>query len=270
MDFNIISDSCCDIPEQLNQDNKVSIVPLSIIMDGTSFIDDEKLNMDLFFQKMKESSKITSAAPSPGLYLDKLKSGACNFIVTLSNKVSGSFSSAVASKDLAEEDKSDIHVFDSLSASAGQMLIILKIKELIASGFAKDEIIAKTEIFIKSMKTYFVSQDLSNFIKNGRLGKVKGKLISVLGIRPVLGADENGDITFYTHARGDNQTVTRLIDLIKNSNKKIEDIVITHCNNSELAAKLRKTIEQTVSLRNIVVAQTKGLSSMYALSLIHI
>jgi fatty acid-binding protein DegV len=48
--------------------------------------------------------------------------------------------------------------------------------------------------------------------KNGRIGKVKGKLISVLGIMPIMGSDGDGSIALFSHARGEKQIVEKLTE----------------------------------------------------------
>lgn len=265
MKFNLIVDSCCDMPMEMQKEHNVSVAPLSVTIDEDLYMDDEHLNMDDFIKNMLACKKLTSGSPSPASYLNNMKKDAVNFIVTLSSKLSGSFSSAIAAKNLIKEELCDVHVFDSKSASAGELLIALKVKELISAGLQKSEIISTINNFINELKTYYVTQDLSNFIKSGRLSNLKGKILTVLGVRPILGSDGNGDIALYSHARGEKQTLAKFIELIKSSGKITNgaDIIITHCNNSDLAFKLREMIEETFHFKKVIVAQTRGISSMY-------
>ena len=265
MEFHIISDSCCDMPLDLKNSNNIFIVPMSIRMNQSMLADDELLDMGKFLQQMGKVSRITSSPPSPASYLGKIRNDATNFIVTLSNKVSDSFVNALEAKRLACKCKVDVHVFDSMSASAGQMLVTLKLKELVSAGYDKTRIISEMNEFIQNVRTFYVSQNLSHLIKSGRLNRLKGRLLNELGTRPILGFDGNGDIALYTYAHSDDQTLNKLIDLIKSSSKTaIENIVITHCNNFDLALRLCGKLEHTVDFKRIIVAQTRGLNSMYA------
>ena len=103
---------------------------------------------------------------------------------------------------MAREEGAEVHVFDSKSGSAGEVLLALKISDMIRSGFKKPAIIASIESFIRQMKTYFVLDSLDNLIKNGRIGKITGKIISALNIRPVMGADDGSIELFPCQRRG--------------------------------------------------------------------
>lgn len=65
------------------------------------------------------------------------------------------------------------------------------------------------------MKTYFVLENLDNLVKNGRMNKITGKILSLLHIRPILGSDGDGNIAFFTQARGQNQIIEKLADTIE-------------------------------------------------------
>ncbi len=120
-------------------------------------------------------------------------------------------------KNLAEEKGGDVHVFDSKSASAGEILVAIKTRALIELGKTKEEIVPAIEQFIKRMKTFFVLEDLENLIKNGRMSKIKGRIISALNIRPLLGSDGDGNIALYSIARGEKQSVEKLARTVADS-----------------------------------------------------
>ena len=108
----------------------------------------------------------------------------------------------------------NIHVFDSKSASAGEIVIVLKLREYIEQGLKKIDIIAKMERFINEMKTYFAIENVDNLKKNGRLNKVVATIITKMHISPIMGADGDGNIAlFFTRTR--EQT-----DYIKNGRQR--------------------------------------------------
>lgn len=264
MKMNMITDSCCDMTLKMQKENNISVVPLTTTMDDRLYCDDENLDMENYLSDMKKCSDMTSGAPSPYSYLEKIKKDCVNFVVTLSSKLSGSYSSANAAKALASEDNCDVHVFDSKSASAGQMLAALRLKALVAKGERKEEIIKHMDSYISKIKTYFAAQDLGNFVKSGRLSNIKGRILTVLGINPILSSDGDGNLMLLAQSRGENRLVAKLIELIKTSGKETDgDLVITHCENPALAQKLKARIESTFAFKNIYISHTRGLSSMY-------
>lgn len=77
---------------------------------------------------------------------------------------------------LERSPEKKIHIFDSESASAGETLIALMLRDRIDGGHSFEDIVAEMTAFIARMKTRFVLEDLSNLVKNGRISKVAGLL----------------------------------------------------------------------------------------------
>ncbi len=266
MDYRIISDSSCDLTPELKKSLDVVIAPLTMTLGTEAFVDDEALYVDNFIARMREyKGQAKSSCPSPHDYIEKHDKQSTNFVVTLSSKLSGSYNSANLAKEILAEQGVESHVFDSKSASAGQLLIILKLRELINSGIEKMEIVKRIDDFIAKMKTFFVLENLDNMIKNGRMGKITGLIAGVLNIRLVLRADA-GEIALFSKARGAQQSIMKLAETIGETCHDTKDkiLAITHCNNLKQVNKLVDIVKEKYAFKEIVVAPTKGLSSMYA------
>lgn len=267
MDQQIVVDSCCDVTPEISRELNITSVPLTITLGEKSITDDDDIDLPRFMEDMKNcKSRIGSASPAPALYKEAFLEAQTSFAVTLSSNLSGSYASAMVGRDLALEEGADVHVFDSKSASAGEVLIAIKTGEMIKAGIQSSEIIASIEAFIKQMKTYFVLENIDNLMKNGRINKITGTLINALGIKPIMGEDGDGNIALYSHARGEKQIIDKLADTIKRSNRDFEgqSMVIAHCNNLGLAEKLMDEIKRRFSFGKILIVPTKGISSVYA------
>lgn len=267
MEYRLIEDSGCALTEELKEVLDAKSVPLMMTLGDETFVDDEKLDIDNFIKKMNLfKGRAMSSCPSPQAYNNEYAEDKVNFVVTLSSQLSGSYSSALIGKSIAEEEGKQVHVFDSKSAAAGQLLIGLKIKELVESGMEKSNIINNVEEFIKNMKTLFVLENLDNLMKNGRMNKIVVKIATVMQIRPILGADGEGNIASYSKAKGTRAAIAKLCEMIGEQCKdtKSKVLAITHCNNEEQALRLKKMAEDMYSFKQIVVTKTSGLSSMYA------
>jgi len=261
----IIADSCCDMAPATRNELDVISVPLIMLLKEKEYIDDDNLDLLKFLEDMRNcKGKIGSSSPPPVSYAGAYSDKDAAFAVTLSSKLSGSYNSAVMGRDIGEGNE-NIHVFDSKSASAGEILIVMKLREFIQQGLEKVDIIAKTEQFINGMKTYFAIENVDNLQKNGRLNKVVATIITRMHISPIMGADGDGNIALFSHARGDKQIVEKMTDIIKKSGRNTagERMVITHCNNESLAATLKKEIVKLFNFKDVFVFPTRGLSSMY-------
>lgn len=266
MDQKIVVDSCCDVTEELCRDYNITSVPLTITLGDVSITDDDSLDLPQFMEDMKNcKSRVGSAAPSPALYKEAFMEAPISYAVTLSSNLSGSYASAMVGRDMAQEEGADVHLFDSKSAAAAEVLLAVKIGEMIKAGVHKAEIITSIEAFIKQMKTYFVIENIENLLKNGRMNKITGTMITILGIKPIMGEDGDGNIALFSHARGEKQIIEKMADTIKQNGRNTEGqyIVISHCNNPGLAEKLMTEIKRRYAFGKILIVPTKGISSMY-------
>lgn len=201
MKYNFVLDSLCELPEEIIKEINPTYVDFSVSINEKK-IDKNISNEELIKLLSESENPPTTAAPSPGDFLNGIKKEGETFCVTISSKLSAAFQNANLAKNLfLEECKKNVHVFDSQSASAGESLIVLKIKEYIDKGFNFNEIVEMVEKFIKNMRTYFVLDSIENLRKNGRLSTIAGFVLELLSIKPVL-SGQNGEIKLKAKARG--------------------------------------------------------------------
>lgn len=262
----IVSDSSLDFNDKLEQEIPVEKIPFKLYIDEEEIVDDENLNVIEFIRKMKASPKLPrTACPSPNDFKETFEGEEDVFAITISSKLSGTYNSAVLAKNmLLEEVKKKIHVFDSKSASVGQTLISMKLKELMDQDFSFDAIVEEVEKYIADMKTFFISENLDNLIKNGRIPTWKGKLAMALKIRPIMKAVD-GDIEVHEKVRGSNKAFEKLAqtvcEMAQDSAHKV--LAISHVNNPERAKSLKARIQEICDFKEIVIVPTHGLTSLY-------
>jgi DegV family protein with EDD domain len=265
MTYTLVADSCCDLTDSLRQEWGVTLVPLTLTLAEKSFTDDETLDLPAFMEQMHAcKGRVGSAAPAPALYSEAFDHGDA-FAVTLSGNLSGSYGSAMIGKEMAEEEGASVHVFDSRSAAAGEVLILVKLRKLIREGLEKSEIIARIEKFIQEMRTVFVLDSIDNLLKNGASTALRARS-SPPCTSPIMGADGSGNISLVGHVQGWKQAVKKLSDAIASDGRPTrgESLVITHCNNPSIAEELRNEIERRYEFSEILILPTRGLSSLYA------
>lgn len=268
-EFQFVVDSCCDLNEEMKREFTTHSVPFSIAFPDQSFVDDGGMDLPHFIQEMKNHEEPPqSACPAPGLFAEKFRLCKNTFAITITGHLSGAYNSAVLAKNMVEQEDPEkkIHVFDSLSASTGQVLVYLKLKEFIKENLDWETIIEKTEHFItKEMQTFFVLEDLSNLIKNGRMSRLAGHFASLLAIKPLMYA-ESGQISLKEKIRGTKRAIDRMIAVIGETCSNISDriLVIAHCNNEERANYIKTEVEKKYNFRQIHIIKTGGLSTLYA------
>ena len=267
MEYKIVADSSCDLNEELESKMDVSLVPFRIDIDDSSFIDDENIDLKKLVSTMKASpNPIKSSCPSPGDFKERYVDAENVFVVTISKELSGTYNSAILAKDMMIEEMKEkfIHVFNSRSASVGETLTALKIKECLDNKMPKEQLVEKVEQYIEDMKTFFISDDLSNLIKNGRISKTQGLIANVLNIKPIMKATDDGNIEAVEKIRGSKKAFKRLAEIIAESGVKFDEriLAISHANALQKALDLKEDLAG-LKFKDVIIVETKGLSTLY-------
>lgn len=273
MKIKIIADSCCDVTPAMRSMMGLESAPLKITIDGNKdYIDDIHINIKQLLADIKASKKpIVTAAPAPGEYAELMRGAEACVVVTLSRHLSGSYNSAVAARDMVLEEfpEKKIAVFDSKSASAAELRIVLRLHELISQGETFETISEIMPPFIDNMRTMFVLEDLGTLIKNGRIPKMAGMLGTVLMLRPIMGENGAGEIIPIEKVRGTAKALERLVELIAERTAALAPKSITsilsYCNCPDRATDLkRKLLAACPAFAEVIMAPTSGLSTVYA------
>lgn len=270
MRYKIVIDSCGELLDEWKQDEHFESVPLTLMVGAEQIIDDETFKQGEFLHKVAECPECPkSACPSPERYMRAYDCEAEHvYAVTLSAELSGSYNSALLGRNLSLEDHPDkkIHVFNSRSASIGETLIALKIQECEEKGMEFEEVIASVDRYIEEQHTYFVLENLDTLRKNGRLTGLKSLAVSALNIKPVMGANPEGQICQLGQGRGMKKALAKMAEQIAadaiNPTEKI--LAISHCNCPERAMAVEKLIREKINVKESFIVDTAGISSMYA------
>ncbi len=269
MSYRIIGDSCTDLPKELKEDPHFKLVPLTLVVDDASIVDDESFNQADFLEKVRLSpNSPKSACPSPEDYMKYFDFDGDVYIVTLSSQLSGSYNSAELAKKLylEEHPNKKVEVIDSRSASVGQTLIAMKIKELIEQKLPFEAVVEKIHAFRDNIKTKFVLESLDTLRKNGRLSGLQAVICSALNIKPVMGATPEGTICKVDQARGIVKALVAMAKSIEEDVKKPSERIlgIAHCNNYERALYVKEEIMKRIPFKDCFIVDTAGVSSLYA------
>lgn len=270
MSYKIIIDSCGELLEEWKNNEHFESVALTLNVGGENIIDDETFDQADFLKKVAACPECPkSACPSPERYMRAFDCDADHiYAVTLSAELSGSYNSAVLGSNLLNEEKPgrQIHVFNSRSASVGQTLIAMKIQECEEAGYSFDKVIETVDAYIAGQYTFFVLDNLETLRKNGRLSKAKALVASALKIKPVMGSTDEGSICQLDQARGMNKALVKMAEQIvaKTQDSETKTLAISHCNCHERAVLLRNALQERMNVKDIVILDTAGVSSMYA------
>jgi DegV family protein with EDD domain len=229
-------------------------------------MDTQELDKAGFVEEMKKCEQAgQTACPSPGAWCDSFQNADNIIAITISSKLSGSFNSAQTARMmvLEEHPEKKIFVLDSSSAGPGLALLVFKANEFISEGFEFEEVTTKLEKYVENIHTIFVLDSFDNLIKSGRISKITGYIAGKLNLQGI-GIGNSGVIELKQKVRGYRKLIQFLISEIKD-NKFIDDkIIISHCQNLEIAEKIRDEIHKIWNDKKVFILETGGLCSYYA------
>jgi len=273
--FTIIADSCCNsFPKMLNSEKiDFHVVPLTVMVGDEELVDDENFNTSELIEKMRASKGAAkSACPSPEAFADVMRSGDNVIVIALSSKLSATHASAVTAAETIKKETPNkkLFVLDTLSACVGLDHILFKLKDIIEGGdLSFDEVTAQIAAYATRTRVRFVLQDVTNLVKNGRMSKILGRLISTAKIKLICGDDGKGEIQKHAMALGHKKALHALCDLpmkdlgFEAGNVGETPITIAHANNEDDANYI-KDIFTKFGFKNIKMLVMRGISTLYA------
>ena len=212
----IVTDSTAYLPEATVRQHDIRVVPLYVHFGEKAFREGVELSNQEFYTRLKEAPELpTTSQPSAGefhqVFKEVLDAGHEIVTLTISSKLSGTWNSAMAAKEMLPE--ADITVIDSLSTSVGLHLMVETAVEAASAGATRQEIVEKVEAIKQRLQIFFVVDTLEYLAKGGRIGNAKAFLGTLLKVKPIL-VLQDGAIEPLEQVRSKRKAQARMLDLV--------------------------------------------------------
>ena len=201
----IITDSAADFePFELEQ-KKIICIPITVLLDDKEYQENVNLTKDQFFELLASTGgSPKTAQPSPqilaDLFEDAKKAGEEAIYITLASALSGTYQSAVMTKEDAECD--DCYVIDSKNATGGQRLLVEYAVRLRDAGKSAREIVAAVESIRDKIVLYACIDTLEYLYRGGRISHTVYKIGTMAQVKPIIRVSEEGSIEVPAKAMG--------------------------------------------------------------------
>jgi DegV family protein with EDD domain len=186
----IVTDSACDLTEDLVSQHGIIVVPLTIRFGDEEFEDRRELSPKEFWHRCQGKGALPeTAAPSPGAFIAAFQraadeGAAAVLCLTLSSKLSATYASAVTAAETFTSIP--VQVFDTRSVTMGQGLLVVAAAEEAAAGSTVDQLVAASSDRKGRVRVYGVLGGLEFLQRGGRIGGAQALLGSLLSIKPVI------------------------------------------------------------------------------------
>lgn len=218
--------SCCstaDLTAEHLKARNIEYIPFHFYLDGVEYTDDlgESISPDRFYDEMKAGKMTRTSqvnADEFEVYFEKfLKEGKDIIHISLSSGISGVYNSANIAKEVLLQKYFDrkIYIIDSLTASVGYGLLMDRLADLRDAGKSVVEVARFAKDYRGSMNGYFLSTDLTYYVRGGRISKTSGALGGLLNICPLLYINRDGKLIIKEKVRTKKKAVKRIIDIME-------------------------------------------------------
>ena len=258
----IITDTAANLPSSVVRENNITVIPLTYYVNGVAHCspDADRFNGEEFYGSIREGAEVKTSQIPPQTYIDYmtpiLEAGDDILFIGLSSGVSGSFSSArIAAQHLSEIfPERKIKLIDSLGASLGEGLLVLRAIECRRHRMAIDDIVERILNLRRRMYQALTVDDLMHLKKGGRLSGAAAVVGTMLALKPILKGNSQGKIVTTDKVRGRRRSIEALAEkyfsLVEYPKNQI--VGIAHADCPEDAEYLKSLIEKKFPPKSIL------------------
>lgn len=202
MKIKILSDSTCDLPQELIQKYDIGIMPLTVVMGGVPYEDGKTITPEVIFKHVENGGDLCStSAVNYGDYLTMFQQYADDYDGVICINIGSGFSSCHQNATLAAAEFQNVRAVDSMSLSTGQGRIVLKAAELAETAADLDQMKTELEEFAKHIEISFLLNRLEYMVKGGRCSSATALGANLLHLRPCIEV-KDGKMTVVKKYRG--------------------------------------------------------------------
>lgn len=240
----IVTDSSCDLPEELISRHRIEVVPLTIRFGEEELVDREQLSGDEFWRRLTHGPVLPeTAAPSVGRFqqaFHRLVSGGADGIVVVC--ISSQISATIQSATLAAEQLVagvPARVVDSGLVSAALGLAVIEASEAAAAGASLEEVEAAARSACDRGRIFATLDTLEYLRRGGRIGGAAALIGGLLDVKPLI-AFEEGRVAAAGRVRSRKKALATVIEHVEEQAPGVTRLAVVHSDPAELPDFLRE------------------------------
>lgn len=229
----ISSDSTMDLPAEYIKEHNIMVHPLNYILRGVEYgANRTELSSEEFYRIMREGEMPTTCASNPKYIKEimkkKVEEGYDILHISFSSAMSSSYNNAsfCADEIMEEYPESKIIVVDSLSASSGQGILVVKAVMMMEEGKTIEEVRDYLESVRLKVIHNFTVENLFHLMRGGRLSRTTAIVGTVLKVMPVLHVSREGRLENTAKVRGRKKSLEALVERLVENLDESEDAPI--------------------------------------------
>jgi DegV family protein with EDD domain len=247
----LLTDSSCDLPNELLQKENIHLFPLVVHLDGADYFDTETINSSRVFEAMRNEKVPKTSQVPPTRFQDiftKLAKEKKDAIyIAFSSELSGTYQTATLMADQVRDHYPDFNltIIDTKCASLGMGLVVLNAAKDISEGFEYEKVVQNIVKNAENMQHIFTVDNLDYLARGGRISKASAFVGGLLNIKPLLHV-EDGKLIPIEKIRGRKKVIHRMVQMMRERGNNFEHnlIGISHGEDEETACLLKEKIKE--------------------------
>lgn len=262
----ILTDSTTDVSKEELQKLGVTVVPLTVTIDGESFLDGVDITSGEFVEKLVSSQDVPkSSQPSTGVFVEMFEKlgadGSEVLAILMTSGMSGTYQSAVTAAEMTDVP---VTVVDSKYISIALGFQVKEAAELALAGASVKEITTRLESVRENTSLYIMVDTLEYLVKGGRIGRGRAMVGSLLKIKPIASL-QDGLYTPVAKVRTHAQMIKKLTEQFEEETKGkiVKGIGIAQVEALTLAGKLKEELQNTKKYDHFPIMDTTPIISTH-------
>lgn len=262
MTVKILSDSACDLPEDILEEYNIDILPIVLIKDDKEYLDKVTIQPKTIYDDMRNGDMYKTAQIPPKVFQEKFTEYAKNnedvIYIAFSSGLSGTYQTSIFVKSSVVEEYPDFNldIVDSKAATSGFGLMVAEAGKMAKEGKSKEEILNMLEFYRSHIEHIFTVDDIEYLFMGGRVTRTQAFIGGLLNIKPVLNIEE-GKLVPLEKIRGKNKVLKTMLSIMEdraiNADLKNQTIGISHGDDLESALKLKEMISEHYGTTNFLI-----------------
>lgn len=270
MGIQFITDSMCDVNEEILKRYPFEILPIPITIGEKTYYDGIDITPEMIIDSVEASPDVfpktsqVQAITYQKHFRKHLENGDDIIYLSLSSGLSGTFQTAslIASELLEDYPGRKIAIIDSKCATSGMMMILYQGLKLSKLGRPFEEITETMDFLAAHMNIYFLVGDIKWLAKGGRISKNVALIGDMLKIVPILYFND-GQILCYDKVRGKKRAMKKLFETVDDKMKDHRQIVgLINSTAPELQQKAIKTLSKDMEIKSFIACETGAGSAL--------
>lgn len=256
----LYADNACDLDREVLEENGIKLFYITVTVNGNTYRDRLDLSPGEFYRMLEKPDVVPTTAQINPLEFQKEFEQVINesddeiIYIAFSSGLSGTYQSACLARDAVDAQR--ITVIDSLSASVGYGLTVLRAAEAIKAGKSKAEVIAEIEDNIKRIQHIFIVGSFEMLKRGGRVNAASAAIGNLLNIKLILHFVD-GKIEPLEKVHGQKKARKRMLEIMEERGFDLQNQVIgiNHSNDLDGALEIQAMIKEKFGCAKFVISE---------------